>query len=320
MKDKTMEHKLRQETERLLTEGTVDCIVGFAPGSLKFTTTPLVTRDKKDIGNLVINPFMTSNLAKFLTEIKGKVAVVAKGCDGRSIISLMQDNKVNRGNLVILGVPCPGLINLARVEKLTGKSREQISEITLKDNYVRVKHDRETKEFPREAALYDSCLACISPTPNEYDILLGEPRLPDDSAAAGASIKELESLPPKERWEYWKNELRRCTRCYACRNVCPICYCQRCFAEEGEPQWLSPVPRWQENLLFQVTRSLHIAGRCTDCGACERACPVNIPLRELTRKMCDLVEGLYQYKAGTDKDMAPLMTHYEQSDPEKFFK
>jgi formate dehydrogenase (coenzyme F420) beta subunit len=168
--------------------------------------------------------------------------------------------------------------------------------------------------------LYDSCLACISPTPTEYDVLLGEPRPPDNHPAAGAAIAAIEALSPQERWAYWRKELSRCTRCYACRNVCPVCYCQRCFAEESEPQWLAPVPRWQENLLFQVTRSLHVAGRCTDCGACERACPVNIPLRGLVRKVYDLVEENYNYKAGTDKDMAPLMTHYEQSDPEKFFK
>ena len=81
-----------------------------------------------------------------------------------------------------------------------------------------------------------------------------------------------------------------------------------------------PVPRWQDNLMFQVIRNIHVAGRCTDCGECERACPVNIPLRSLTKEMCDIVGELFQFKSGMDKDAAPLMTHYEQEEAEDFIK
>jgi formate dehydrogenase subunit beta len=91
-----MEQKLRHEARALLEQGKVDWIIGFEPGSLKFTTTPLITKDKSDTDRLVINPFITNNLANFLTEIKGRVGIVAKGCESRSIVSLIQDNKVAR--------------------------------------------------------------------------------------------------------------------------------------------------------------------------------------------------------------------------------
>ena len=81
-----------------------------------------------------------------------------------------------------------------------------------------------------------------------------------------------------------------------------------------------PTPLWQDNLIFQVTRNIHIAGRCTDCGECERACPVNIPLRSLTKEMYDIVGELFQFKSGMDKDAAPLMTHYEQEEAEEFIR
>ncbi|GAH64238.1 unnamed protein product, partial [marine sediment metagenome] len=55
-----MEQKLRQEAKALLEQKKVDWIIGFAPGSLKFTTTPLITRDKADTERLVINPFITN--------------------------------------------------------------------------------------------------------------------------------------------------------------------------------------------------------------------------------------------------------------------
>ena len=84
-----MEQRLRTEAKTLLEQDKVDYIIGFEPGILKFTTTPLITKDKDDIDRLVINSFITNNLAKFLTELKGRVGIVAKGCDSRSILSLI---------------------------------------------------------------------------------------------------------------------------------------------------------------------------------------------------------------------------------------
>ncbi|MCX6010855.1 MAG: 4Fe-4S binding protein [Chloroflexi bacterium] len=316
-----MEQKLRQEAKALLEQGKVDWIIGFAPGSLKFTTTPLITQDKDDAEQLVINPFITNNLANFLTEIKGRVGIVAKGCESRSIVSLIQDNKVARENLVILAVPCPGIIDLAKIERLVGKDRDELDDITRDGDKVSVKVDGKKKEFPIAQVLFDHCLACELPTPQEYDIILGEPRLPaPELKVSGQSIASLKEMTPAERWASWENELSRCIRCYACRNVCPACFCQRCFVEETEPQWTLPMPRWQDNLIFQIIRNIHVAGRCTDCGECERVCPVNIPLRSLTREMYDIVGELFQFKSGMDKDALPLMAHYEQEEAEDFFR
>lgn len=72
--------------------------------------------------------------------------------------------------------------------------------------------------------------------------------------------------------------------------------------------------------MFQVIRNIHVAGRCTDCGECERACPMNISLRSLTRGMYGIVDELFQYKAGMDKDAAPLLAAYEATDTEDFIR
>ena len=313
--------QLRQEAKALLEQKRVDWIIGFAPGSLKFTTTPLITKDKADIERLVINPFITNNLANFLTEIEGRVGIVAKGCESRSIVSLIQDNKVAREDLVILAIPCPGIIDLAKIERLVGKDRDELDDITRAGDKVSVKIDGQKKDFAASDVLFDHCLACELPTPQEYDILLGEPRPPaPETKISGQNIANLKALTPAERWASWENELSRCIRCYACRDVCPACFCQRCFVEETEPQWTLPMPQWQDNLIFQIIRNIHVAGRCTDCGECERACPVNIPLRSLTREMYDIVDELFKFKSGMDKDALPLMAHYEQEEAEDFFK
>jgi formate dehydrogenase subunit beta len=316
-----MEQKLRQEAKALLEQNKVDWIIGFEPGSLKFTATPLITRDKNDTERLIINPFIVNNLADFLTGIEGRVGILAKGCDSRSIVSLIQDNKLARENLVILGVPCPGLIDLAKIEKLTGKDRDELDDIARDGDKVTVTVGGQKQDFTTSQVLFDHCLACELPTPQEYDILLGEPRQPSpEQEVSGQNIAKLKEIAPAERWEFCKNEFNRCIRCYACRNACPACFCQRCFVEETEPQWVMPVPRWQDNLIFQIVRNIHVAGRCTDCGECERVCPVNIPLRSLTREMYSIVDELFQFKSGMDKEALPLMAHYEQEEAEDLFR
>ncbi len=315
------EPKLRSSAFTLLEQGKVDCIVGYEAGSLRFTTTPLITKDKEATGRLVINPFIVNNLSVFLREISGKVGIVAKSCDSRSIVSLIQDKQIARENVVIIGVPCAGIIDLDKVTKLTGQDRDELDDIVIAGDKVIVTVGGIQKEYPAKDVLTDDCLSCDQPAPKEYDILLdtGSPLICDKELSRSL-IKNLEGMPPAQRWEFWKSQFDRCIRCYACRQVCPACFCKRCFVEETEPQWVSPLPKWQDNLTFQVTRMLHVAGRCTDCGACERACPVNIPLRGLSKKMEEIVQELFQYQAGTDKDAPPLMAAYESREAEDLIR
>jgi len=316
-----IEQTLRSEAKALLEQGKVDQIAGFEPGSLKFSTTPLITKDVEAVDRLVINPFIVNNLSNFLTELKGKTGIVVKGCDSRSLVSLIQDNKVIRDNVVIIGIPCHGMIDLSKIEKLVGKDRDEIHTITRNGDKVIVSVNGKEQAFKAAEVLFDNCIACEFPTPQEYDIILGEPAQPmADKQTSGMKIAELKEISSEQRWEYWKEQFSRCIRCYACRNVCPACFCRRCFVEETEPQWVMPMPQWQDNLIFQVVRNIHVAGRCTDCGGCERACPVNIPLRRLTREMYDLVDGLFHYKAGTDKEAAPLLTAYELDEAGDFIR
>jgi ferredoxin len=317
MKNNEMEEKLRKEALGLLSSGKVDWIIGFEKGASKFSATPLITREVKDISRLTISLFGKVNLAKYLIELKGKTGIISRGCGSRAVVTLIQDKKVRREDVVIIGVPCTGIIDLEKVEKLAGHDSEEFDEIAVNDDRVSVSVSISGRDSKLELALidvlFDSCVDCEFATPADCDILVGEPTI-TKNRPDGKKIENLETLTPEERWRFWEKEFSRCIRCYACRNSCPACFCKQCFAQETEPQWIASLPRWQENLIFQAIRNIHVAGRCTDCGACERACPVHIPLRSLSKKMYDLVNEVYQFKAGTDKDSAPFMAHYDSSD------
>ena len=89
-------------------------------------------------------------------------------------------------------------------------------------------------------------------------------------------------------------------RCYACRQVCPLCFCERCVADKSRPQWIETAPHPRGNLAWHLTRALHLAGRCVGCGECERACPAGIPLALLNRKVPQVVEERFGYRASDD--------------------
>jgi len=185
MKDVEMEQKLRNEAKALLEQGKVDYIIGFEPGSLKFTTTPLITKDRDDIERLVIDPFILNNLAVFLTELKGRIGIVVKGCDSRSVVSLIQDNKVAREDVVIIGVPCPGLIDVSKIETLLGKDRDELDEIVREGDKVIATVDGKKKEFPLAEALFETAWAANSPPRrNMMSFLVNRPpRLPKGQQA-----------------------------------------------------------------------------------------------------------------------------------------
>lgn len=98
-------------------------------------------------------------------------------------------------------------------------------------------------------------------------------------------IEEIEHLSREERWKYWTDEFLDCIRCYACRAVCPMCYCSRCIIECNQPQWIPISSRFQGNFEWHIVRAMHLAGRCIECRECSRVCPVGIPVHLLTVKL-----------------------------------
>jgi L-lactate utilization protein LutB len=102
----------------------------------------------------------------------------------------------------------------------------------------------------------------------------------------------------------------RCIRCYACRNACPMCVCRdHCIADTRDPHWLSQETDVQQKWMFQLIHAMHLAGRCTECGECERACPMNIPILSLRQKLNREIKELFDYEAGVDPEgVPPLLT------------
>jgi hypothetical protein len=107
--------ELRVLGRKLLEQGTVDVVIGYGAGSQGNTTNPVFVTSPEQADRLVWNRYCVGNLAVYLTspEIKrlGRPAVVAKGCDARAVVVLIQESQLKREDVVVIGVGCEGVID-----------------------------------------------------------------------------------------------------------------------------------------------------------------------------------------------------------------
>lgn len=137
--------------------------------------------------------------------------------------------------------------------------------------------------------------ACPRPYPTQVD--LGER---SEGTGGGGLPVEPEAVDPAERMRFWAEHFSRCIKCYGCRNICPMCFCKECALEN--PDLVEPGSIPPEFPSFHLVRAVDMAGRCIDCGLCEEACPAEIPLRGLYRRLLEVVEEKLGYRPGMDRE------------------
>jgi formate dehydrogenase (coenzyme F420) beta subunit len=306
--------KLHQLVEAALPG--LDVVIGWGTGFDALRSVPIFVKKAEDIAKLTVNPLCAQNLTGYLaktppiqpTEGK-KVGVCVKGCDSRSLVTLIQEKFINRDQIHIFGVPCSGTVDWRRVMKITPLVGVKSAEV--EGDRLMVEDTNGRHEFPLSDVLARKCQRCQYPNPIIHDDLVGEPVTPRVSAEeAYKDVEAIEEMALGDRLSYWQDELDRCIRCYACRNACPLCVCQeKCIAETREPRWLTQRVGTSEKFLFHFIHAMHLAGRCSECGECERVCPKEIPVTLIKEKLNKVTKELMDYEAGLDVEaVPPLLT------------
>lgn len=305
-----MVEELRKIAENLLSEEKVDVILAYGNGSFPFRAIPIFIEKAEAVERMVFNPFCHHNLAKYIPQERDKrIGIVALGCTSRSLAILLQERQIERDMLYIIGVSCPGMVDVKKLEgrvnlRKVEEIREEGEEIVIEPGNIRI---------PRKEVLFKSCELCPYPTPVLYDVLLGEKR---DGVSGFPDVEEMEKLSREERRNYLDERFALCIRCFACRLTCPSCYCKECFAESLLPRFVSHQVTMEDSRVFHLNRAMHLAGRCVSCGDCLRACPLDVPMFQLHRKMEKSTYDLFQYVAGLDPSQPPLLTTYTMQDPD----
>ncbi len=309
--------RIREIATALLESNRVDCILGFRRGTVPMMNEPCLVTTPEEVVHLVWDSNCGINLANFLTDRGEKIGVIAKGCDSRNIVTHIIENKIKREQLVIIGVPCRGMIDRRRI--LRAAPGEVLSVSETEDGIVVVGNDFKDV-FQKQELLQQNCAICIHRNPVLYDELAGDLVEEQKDVDRYADVRRIEEMSAGEKQAHFQNLVSDCIRCYACRNACPLCYCPVCFVDESRPQWVGKSDDMTDTLTFHFLRAYHCAGRCTDCGACERVCPVGIEVRQFTKKLEKDCLELFEWEAGMSVEERPPLDTYRPGDPDEFIK
>ena len=280
-----IEQELRDTCRKLLEAGTVQVIIGYGGAGDGSPPFPIFVTDPTQVDRLIYNNRCVHNLTTYLTrkdvQRLGKPAIVVKGCDERTVVMLEKEAQIDRSKVYVIGVACEGLA----------------------------------------APQPSKCATCEVHQPRFADVVLG-------SATNGtfskderySDVAEFLKRSSQDRLEYWKAELSRCTRCYACRQVCPLCYCQLCIMDKNRPQAVDTSPHLEGNFAYHITRAFHLAARCVGCEECSRVCPAHIDLRLLNKTLARGAEEDFGFLPGMNPEAELVTGCYSLTDREDFIK
>jgi formate dehydrogenase (coenzyme F420) beta subunit len=282
--------ELRQQCRRLLEEGQIKVVIGYGQSNPEGLAYPVFITRPDDVGQLVWNDRCFANLTAYLKrkEVRalGKPAIIVKPCDYRTLKVLETESQIVRSEIVVLA---------ARCEMFDTKN----ASITL-----------------------SKCKSCDSPIAQEADVVIGDKSETPASTAVDrfADLEAFMLKTPEQRLDYWKQVLGKCVKCYACRQACPLCYCEQCIVEKNRPQCISTSATEQGNFAWHIARAFHLAGRCVGCDECTRACPMGINLRLLNLSLTKAADVNFNYRAGIDPHTEPLVGRYSENDTENFIR
>jgi len=377
---------LQEKARELLDQNEVSLVIGYGEFFRRTTDkspqriiSPVFISKPDEAKSLIWNDHCVYNLSTYLIrkEVKAhrRIALVAKGCDVKSICVLIQENQIKRNNLVIIGLTCQGVVGNTPHGYAEKCYSCQLHTPNLYDILIPAQNRRSTGvthapergekrdcagncheicqgschgsgqgnhegncQGSRDGSGHGNCQGSRdgSSHGNCHESCQGSGQGSNQRSHQGdcqgncqgsrdgsshgncqGKIDQLDRMDQMdrvdmmdrmssiERWLFWKAQFSRCIRCYACRNICPLCYCERCIADKSNPQWIEK-GSLSGNLSFHIIRAFHLAGRCTNCGECERVCPMGIPLSLLTRKMAQVVKDLFQFEPGLSPGIKPF--------------
>lgn len=291
-----MIQRLRATCRDLLEAGKVDVIIGYGHKHPALPPYPVFITTPDDVDQLVWNARCVMNLTTYLTrkEVKalGRPGIIVKGCDAKALIVLEKESQIDRSQMVVIGMACQGVTG--------GEPSEG--------------------QDPR-AATAAKCKVCDVHMPRHVDITLGETDSgPVTAAWRYSDLDAFMDQAPEERMSFWQDEFERCIKCYACRQACPLYYCEQCVVDKNRPTRVNTSASLKGNYAWHITRAFHLAGRCIGCDECTRACPAGIDLRLLNMSLARAAEDHFSYRPGYDPQADGVVGAFSEQDKESFIR
>lgn len=140
-----------------------------------------------------------------------------------SFNQLLTEYRVDREKVYIIGIPCDGKVDES---KLRAQGAEGVTGIVTDGDIITVSTLYGDVQMKKSDVIAERCVTCKSKKVVAYDEMMGENGEVNPDCGRFDQVAELEAMTPDERFAFWRDELSKCIRCNACRNICPACTCE----------------------------------------------------------------------------------------------
>ena len=290
-----------------------------------------------------------------LSPMGKKTAVVIRPCEMRALVELVKLKQAQLENLILIGIDCPGAYSVKDYPKLTAeKTSDEFVKAGYRLTNPELRSGCQICEYPYPLTA-DITIGMIGLEPGKSILLsadsaLGEEvlgklglKVETDSADAQkrqAAIAKFAAEVKERRKKFFEkvkeevggldklaNVFAQCIKCQNCRQACPVCYCRECFfvsptfemesekyVRQAEKKGAIRMP--SDTMLFHMTRMNHMGNSCVGCGACEEACPNDIPLLKIFQLTGSEVQELFGYVPGRKLDEPLPATAFQEKELE----
>ena len=277
-----MTKNIREICAKLLESKKVDVIIAYRGGGINDMQIPFFAKEPSDAQYIEWGDRCYQNIASYLLGLKKKAGILAKPCDIRAIVQYVIEQQIKLEDVYIIGVDCMGMVDE------NGKPRPGCPDCTV-----------------HKPPVYNEYIQDLRILPSD-----------DKAGAIDTAKKEAEEGDLAENLARFQKEIEKCILCYACRQACYGCYCKECFMERDMTNWHPAEINNGAKMTFHLGRSMHLAGRCVECGACEASCQSGVNLRYIIKNVTAFIEEIYAYSAGMDIDQKPALLTNKFDDAE----
>ncbi len=292
-----------------------------------------------------------------LTPVNRKTAVVIRPCEMRAFIELVKLKQIQLNNLLLIGIDCSGAYSVKNYPNFAErkKSDDFVQEGFNWAKDVNLRAGCQICEYPYPLNA-DITIGMIGLDPGKQILIQADSAKGEETLSKVGMNLETDSEPARKRqtaiakfatevkerrkkfFEKTKKEVggvenlnkifAQCIKCQNCRQACPVCYCRECFFvsptfELESERYLSQAEKKgalrmpADTLLFHLTRMNHMGNSCVGCGACEEACPNDIPLLKIFQLIGSETQELFGYVPGRNVDEPLPATAFKEKEFER---
>jgi len=268
-----------------------------------------------------------------LGSLKRKTGIIMHPCQIKAVIELYKMKQVDLENLYLFSFDCPGVFPAEKYIKNPKETEKKFEE----------GNQNEIRELCKICDKFDMVYVDVYIGIKKENIYLtpktekGKEILKDfklENQPEPEEIKKRRSEAKEKFIEDFEKEIKgpdallslfsKCINCHNCMRVCPVCYCRQCFFDSeafdlSSENYLLRAKNKKalrfpaDTLLFHLGRMSHMIFSCVNCGNCEDACPMDIPIGRIFTFMAEKIQKEFDYVPGRDpQERLPLVTYEEE--------